>query len=93
MSPVRSQGWYVYLLLSKKTGGRYTGLTTDLQKRILRYNDGKNRSTKYGIPWRVIYCEICLNRDDAKAREKYFKSGQGRRYLKNRSKFFFAYDF
>ena len=93
MNPVRSQSWYVYVSLSRKTKGWYIGSTKSLQKRILNHNAGKNRSTKHGVPWGIIYCEICLNRDDTRAREKYLKSGQGRRYLKNRLKFFFAYDF
>jgi len=84
--------WYVYLLKNNK-GDWYTGSTNNLQKRILKHNSERNKSTKYGIPWKLIYCEICLNRDDARAREKYLKSGMGRRYLKNRLKFFFAQDF
>lgn len=85
--------WYVYVLLSKKTGGWYIGSTKNLQKRILNHNAGKNKSTKTDRPWGIIYCEIGLNKEDARAREKYLKSGMGRRYLKNRLKFFFAYDF
>jgi len=83
---------YVYVLQNNK-GNWYIGSTRDLQKRILRHNSGKNKSTKYGIPWRIIYCEISLNKEDARVREKYLKSGMGRRYLKNRLKFFFAKGF
>ena len=93
MNPVRSQHWYVYLLMSKKNDGWYIGSTKDLQKRILSHNEGKNRSTKHGMPWKIIYCEVSLNQQDARAREKYLKSGMGRRYLKNRLKFFFNHDF
>lgn len=94
VSPVRSyQQWYVYLLLSKKTSRWYIGSTKNMQKRILSHNGGKNRSTKHDMPWRLIYCETGLSRDDARAREKYLKSGMGHRFLKNRLKFFFAYDF
>jgi len=82
--------WYVYVLSSRKKDSWYIGSTRDLQKRILRHNSGKNKSTKHGIPWKLIYCEISLNRNDARAREKYLKSGMGRKYLKNRLKFFFA---
>ena len=82
--------WYVYVLLSKRIQRWYIGSTRDLRKRILRHNLGKNKSTKYGIPGKLIYCEISLNKADARAREKYLKSGIGRRYLKNRLKFFFA---
>jgi putative endonuclease len=85
--------WYVYVLESQKSRHWYIGSTKDLQKRILRHNSGKNKSTKYGIPWKLIYCEISLNKKDARAREKYLKSGMGRRYLKNRLKFFFAEGF
>lgn len=84
--------WYVYVLQNKREHW-YIGSTKDLRKRILRHNSGKNKSTKYGIPWKLIYCEACLNKEDARAREKYLKSGMGRRYLKNRLKFFFVKDF
>ena len=84
--------WYVYVLQNNK-GKWYIGSTNDLRKRILRHNSGKNKSTKYGIPWKLIYYEACLNKEDVRAREKYLKSGMGRRYLKNRLKFFFAKDF
>jgi hypothetical protein len=37
-----------------------------------------------------VYYEACINEDDAKAREKYLKSGMGKRYLKNRLKRFLS---
>ena len=84
--------WYVYLLQNKKKDW-YTRSTKDLKKRISNHNEGYNKSTKYGIGWELIYCEIGVNKNDARAREKYLKSGMGRRYLKNRLKFFFTQDF
>jgi len=84
--------WYVYVLQNKQNGW-YIGSTKDLQKRILSHNAGKNKSTKHGFPWKIIYCEIGLNMEDARAREKYLKSGMGRKYLKNRLKLFFAKGF
>jgi len=93
MNPVRNLSmWYVYVLQNKQRHW-YTGSTRDLRKRILRHNAGKNKSTKYGIPWKLIYCEISLNKEDARRREKYLKSGMGKKYLKNRLKFFFAHGF
>ena len=82
--------WYVYVLLSLKNNKWYIGSTKDLRKRILNHNAGKNFSTKSGKPWKIIYAEFGLNLEDARAREKYLKSGMGRRYLKNRMKFFFS---
>ena len=82
--------WYVYVLMSLKTEGWYIGSTKDLRKRISSHNRGYNFSTKTAKPWKIIYAEFGLNREDARAREKYLKSGMGRRYLKNRMKFFFS---
>lgn len=82
--------WYVYVLMSLRTGGWYIGSTRDLRKRISSHNYGDNKSTKSALPWKIIYSEFGLNREDARAREKYLKSGMGRRYLKNRMKFFFS---
>ena len=93
MSPVRSRQWYVYVLKSKKVRRWYIGSTYNMQKRILAHNAEKNQSTRHGAPWRIIYCEVSLHRDDARAREKYLKSGMGRRYLKNRLKSFLHEDF
>ncbi len=80
--------WYVYVIKSK-IDEWYTGSTKDLQKRILKHNSGKNKSTKHGVPWKLIYYEGSLNKKDARAREKYLKSGMGKRFIKNRLKFFF----
>jgi len=33
-----------------------------------------------------VYLEACLSRADAAAREKYLKTGMGKRYIKNRLK-------
>jgi len=81
-------GFYVYLLESLKDGKWYTGYTNNLEKRIKQHNAGYNLSTKHRAPFKLIYYEICLSEDDAKAREKYLKSGMGKRYLKNRLKFY-----
>lgn len=91
MNPVRNlQFWYVYVLKSQKTQSWYIGSTKNLRKKILHHNSGKNKSTKHSIQWILIYHEASRNKADTRAREKYLKSGMGRRYLKNRLKFFFA---
>jgi putative endonuclease len=89
-SPIEVVMWYVYILLSIKNGKWYTGCTNDLRKRIESHNGGKNKSTVNGRPWKLIYYESGHNMLDARARERFLKSGQGKRYLRNRMKFFFA---
>jgi len=80
--------YYNYILKSKKNGQMYTGYTTDLQKRFNEHNAGKSTYTKYRGPYELIFYEACLDEEDAKAREKYLKSGRGKRFIKDRLKRF-----
>ena len=82
--------YYVYVLISTKDGKFYTGCTEDLRKRFREHNDGKVNSTKGRGPFELIYYEASPDRTDAFAREKYLKSGMGKRYLKNRLKRFLS---
>jgi len=78
--------FYVYVLESLKTGDHYIGYTRDLRKRLEKHNRGNSRSSRPYRPWKLIYYEACLNKDDAKRREGYFKTSEGRRLLKRRLK-------
>ncbi len=80
--------FYTYVLKSK-SGELYIGFTNDLKRRFVEHNQGLNLSTKRYRPWVIIYYECCLHIDDAKRREKYFKTSQGRRLLKRRLKEYF----
>ncbi|PIR96394.1 MAG: excinuclease ABC subunit C [Candidatus Doudnabacteria bacterium CG10_big_fil_rev_8_21_14_0_10_42_18] len=75
--------YYVYLLKSLKNKSWYIGYTTDLKARFTRHNKGLNKSTKAKAPWKLIYYEAYLNQTDAKGRERFLKSGSGRKFLKN----------
>lgn len=90
MNPVRASMFYVYILRSKESGRWYTGCTSDLRKRLIEHNSGKSKYTKSSGPYELIYYEACLNEKDAFIREKYLKTGMGKRYLKNRIKRFLA---
>ncbi|TSC81236.1 MAG: putative endonuclease [Parcubacteria group bacterium Gr01-1014_19] len=82
--------YYVYVLRSIKDNRFYTGHTDDLRKRLQEHNGKQNFSTKHRAPFKLIYYEACLHITDAKSREKYLKSGMGKRYLKNRLKRFLS---
>ncbi|MBM2820661.1 MAG: nuclease superfamily protein [Candidatus Berkelbacteria bacterium] len=81
---------YTYVLQSKKDNKLYTGTTDDLRKRFKEHNDGLSTLTKNRGPFVLIYHEACLNQKDAFMREKYLKTGMGKRYLKNRLKRFLS---
>jgi len=44
-------------LHSDKLDKFYTGHTNNLKLRLERHNDGWSRSTKAGIPWKLVYKE------------------------------------
>lgn len=82
--------FFTYILKSKKDKKWYTGYTNDLRKRFNQHNSNEVYSTKNRGPFNLIYYEACLNEQDAKSREKYLKTGMGKRYLKNRLKRFLS---
>lgn len=78
--------YYVYILESCKDNQWYTGYTSNLRKRISEHQSGYTYSTRSRRPWKLIYYEASLSETDAIAREKYLKSGMGKRYIRNRLK-------
>jgi len=76
--------YYTYVLLSKADNKLYVGYTSDLKKRLTDHQDGKVISTRTRRPFELIYYEACRDKTDAIMREKYFKTGFGRRFLSHR---------
>lgn len=76
--------FYTYVLLSEKDREFYAGFTGNLQLRIKEHQRGSVESTRDRRPLKLVYYEACMDEQDAIKREKYFKSGFGRRYLRNR---------
>ena len=71
----------VYVLKSIKDDILYIGYTNNLVRRIEEHKKGLNFSTKFRLPFKLIYFEGCRNEMDAKRREHYLKTTQGRRFL------------
>jgi putative endonuclease len=82
--------FYTYVLINKDKL-LYTGFTYDLRKRFKEHNNKESKYTKYIGPYELIYYEACLDENDARRREKYFKSGTGKRFLKSRLKRFLSH--
>ena len=72
----------VYAIKSKVNGRIYVGFTKNIDNRLKEHNSGKTKSTKGFLPWFLIFTEIVETRDMARKREKYFKSGIGKEFLK-----------
>ena len=68
-------------VLKGKTGKRYVGITNNLSRRIREH---RKKSTKGGQilgDFLVLYTEEFPDHTTARKREKFFKSGQGRKWL------------
>lgn len=72
---------FVYVLVSRKRPYVYAGLTYDVERRIAQHNAGRNRSTAPYRPFDLLVVEIFPSRSQAREREKFFKSGQGRLFI------------
>ena len=73
--------YYVYVLLSLKDSGTYTGCTNNLQRRLKQHNNGLSYATRPRKPLRLIYFEAYLYKEDALLRERYLKTDWGCYYL------------
>jgi putative endonuclease len=72
----------VYVLQSENGESRYIGVTAQaVEKRITEHDYGSTRSTKGKGPFKLIYYEKIRSRSAALSREKFFKTGEGRRFL------------
>ena len=79
-----------YVLLSDKDGRFYTGCTAELRARLREHTAGKVQSIAYRTPLALVYYEACVNAEDAFRRERFLKTGKGKRYLRNRLVRFFV---
>jgi putative endonuclease len=70
----------LYVLYSDKFERFYIGISDDIASRLRRHNLGKVKSTKSFLPWRVIYTEVFINKQEVRKREKYLKSAAGRKW-------------
>lgn len=74
--------FYVYALKSEKNNKRYVGSTSKSpQERTHDHNTGSNSFTRQNKPWKLIYTENFTTKNEALKREKFLKSGQGRKWL------------
>lgn len=78
--------YYTYVLYSLKDNKFYIGHTDNLKKRVNQHKNGLVNATRPRRPLRLVYFEGCLSLYDAIHREKYFKTGYGRGFLKERLK-------
>ena len=75
--------YYIYILENLDDKSWYIGSTSNLDRRVEEHLNGSGgRTTRIKKNWKLIYCEGYLEKKDALGREKFLKSGAGRRFIK-----------
>jgi putative endonuclease len=82
--------YWVYVI-ENQNRKRYIGYTENLKERLKQHKQKRVFSTKNMGPFRLVYLEGCLNKNDALRREKYLKTTGGRRFLAKRLRNFYGF--
>ena len=72
--------YFVYILISTVDKKLYVGCTTNLEKRLVRHNNGAVNATKRRRPLEIIHSEKFEIKSEAFSRERFLKSLWGARF-------------
>ena len=72
---------YFYILYSEKRDRYYYGHSSDVDIRLVRHNEGWSKSTKSGIPWKLVYYEKYSTNSEAIKRELEVKGWKSRKLV------------
>ncbi|MCJ7752179.1 MAG: GIY-YIG nuclease family protein [Armatimonadetes bacterium] len=71
----------VYVLKSHRSGRRYVGITGDLGRRLREHASGRSGGGRLSGGFALIHTEEYPDYETARVRERFLKSGQGRKWL------------
>lgn len=71
----------VYILYSPLVDRYFVGKTSNLKKSLERHNSGKNKHTKTGLPWNLMFKESFDSAEAAREKEVAIKSSANREQL------------
>lgn len=77
--------YYVYAIYNLDHCKTYIGETNDLDERLKAHNEHRfegSYTSRFDGIWKLIYKEECINRVEARKREKQLKSYRGRQFIK-----------
>ncbi len=75
--------YFVYVIKSCNRSKSYIGVTSDLERRLEQHNKGLVKSTSLAAPYELLHCEEYEDRDLAMKRERFLKTGKGRKVIEN----------
>jgi len=68
-------------LFSEKTNKYYIGHTKNIQRRISEHNSSECSSTKFGVPWKLVFSEEFVTNSEAIKLELKLKSMKSKKYI------------
>ena len=71
----------VYILYSQTRSRYYVGQTSNIENRLKKHNQGNVKSTKYGIPWKLVLQIEVKTRFEVIVLESKIKKRGAKRYL------------
>ena len=72
---------FAYILFSEIRSRYYVGQALNIEKRLDKHNQGRVKSTKFGIPWKLVLQIEVENRSKAILLERKIKKRGAKRYL------------
>ncbi len=73
--------FFTYVIQSQTTDQLYVGQTNNLEDRMLRHNQNRNKWTKNKGPWKLIFALQMETRSEAVLLERKLKSYKDKAYL------------
>ena len=74
--------FFVYAISSLERNYIYVGLTDNFNSRFIQHNNGHERTTRPFRPFMTLLVDEFETRNEARQREKFFKSGIGKQFLR-----------
>ncbi|MDO8471174.1 MAG: GIY-YIG nuclease family protein [bacterium] len=74
--------YFIYIIKSLNRNYFYVGISNNVGRRFIEHNSGKNRTTRAYKPFKLLRSEKFPDRMSARKREKWFKSGEGKEFIK-----------
>jgi putative endonuclease len=71
----------LYILYGSIKDKYYIGISENVINRLAQHNSGKNKSTRFGIPWELKKIENFESRAEAMKREKFIKQMKSRKFI------------
>ncbi len=76
--------FYIYILISKKSGKYYVGSTSDVYRRLEEHNNPLvfSKFTAKYLPWELkVFFEVSANRGEAMIVERFIKNQKSKIFL------------